>query len=115
MEVLHRLPDKGENGMTAKCAGACGKTVTDAGKWCPECFFAEKVGPEPEGLLKLAQSDPIRPTHDLQSLRFQIAAAGFKLAFGRESERAEALDKLIHLVHVLEHETHINKQTKKED
>lgn len=91
--------------MTARCQGGCGNAVTEAGKWCSSCWPIEVSSKHVD------QSDPIRPTHDLQSLRFQIAAAGFKVGFGRESERAEALDKLIHLAHVLEHETKTNKET----
>lgn len=96
--------------MIALCEGKCGKTVTEAGKWCPSCFFDE-----PAPAFFKEPSVPIRTSQDLQSIRFEIHSASFHLCFGKESERGPALDKLISLVHVLQQETHINKQTKKED
>lgn len=91
--------------MTALCEGKCGKTVTEAGKWCSGCWVPGYVLPEP-----IAETDPIRPTQDLQSIRFEIHSASFNLCFGREAQKAEALERLSHLVHVLQQEQHLTKK-----
>ena len=71
--------------MTAHCAGlTCDRIVDEPGRWCSSCWPAVNTARETD-----------------QQIRYKLAAAGFRLAFGPESDRAEAILTISHLIFVL--------------
>ena len=59
------------------------------------------------------QSDPRRPApvKESKQIRTEIWEAAFRLRYGQDDERAEALETLSHLVTVLQHINHQPNQT----
>ena len=98
--------------MTPQCQGGCGKTVTEAGKWCSSCWVSE---PDRECLTILEipgfqfGSDP-KPTEPVaESIEENILRQAYRLRFGTSAERADALETLAHLINVVQHSNFTNK------
>lgn len=99
--------------MTYKCQGGCGRTVSGYEKWCLTCFPPDKTIDEIIGAVVNKAPERRSPERESLRMRLDLLHLAHEYALGPESERTHNLNRLAHLVHVIQHELALNTEKEK--